>query len=55
MWIDLELLTQILELSNHEIPYYAYGDNEAACEMSERLNKITSIIVNIIGEIDATR
>lgn len=35
-----EVLEQIARLAQHYIPYYAYGDNEAACEMSHRLEKI---------------
>lgn len=33
-------LHSIAELTNHCIPFYAYGDNEAACEMSHRLQEI---------------
>ena len=35
-----ERLEQIYELSRHFIPVYAYGDNQAACEMAGRLHKI---------------
>lgn len=39
-----ETLKQALELSEHSIPQYAYGDNEAACEMASRLEKIAEIL-----------
>lgn len=36
---------EILQLCQHEIPYYAYGDNEAAVDMAHRLDKISDIII----------
>lgn len=36
----LESLEEIDKQTHHFIPYYAYGDNEAACEMSHRIDKI---------------
>ena len=39
-----DALVSILEtaenLAEHQIPFYAYGDNQAACEMSDRLTQI---------------
>jgi len=35
-----ERLREIAELTNHQIPIYAYGDSEAGCEMSSRLREI---------------
>jgi hypothetical protein len=34
-------LMEIVKLADHCIPFYAYGDNEAACDMSHRLQQIT--------------
>jgi len=34
------ILEDIAHIADHQIPYYAYGDNEAACEMSSRLKEI---------------
>lgn len=39
-----EIQKQILELTEHNIPFYAYGDNEAACELSRRLIEVASIV-----------
>jgi hypothetical protein len=36
-------LDKILELCNNVPPYYAYGDNEAACYMMEIIEKISRI------------
>jgi len=33
-------LTQLLEQIPHNIPFYAYGDNQAACEMDAKLQWI---------------
>jgi hypothetical protein len=38
------ILSEIESICNHYIPYYAYGDNEAACDMHRRLNNIKKII-----------
>jgi len=35
-----ELFEKIKECADHQIPFYAYGDNEAACRMSDYLEKI---------------
>ena len=31
-----------------QIPYYAYGDNQAACEMADRLNQIRNDLQNAL-------
>jgi hypothetical protein len=38
--VSKSVLAEIVSLTQCEIPYYAYGDNEAACEMAQRLNRI---------------
>jgi hypothetical protein len=38
-----EALDQIATKADHCIPPYAYGDNEAACDMSSRLEKIAAL------------
>jgi len=41
---DMEKALQcIVEMSQPGIPYYAYGDNEAACAMANRINEIGDI------------
>lgn len=39
----LKLCDQIQAEANHNIPYYAYGDNEAACDFSHRLHAILTM------------
>jgi len=34
------ILEDIAKTANHQIPFYAYGDNEAACDMDLRLKEI---------------
>lgn len=34
------VLEDIAKTADHQIPFYAYGDNEAACDMSDRLQEI---------------
>jgi len=38
-----EALSQIIHFTWHCIPYYAYGDNEAATDMANRLKCIDEI------------
>ena len=38
--IICSILEDIAETANHQIPSYAYGDNEAACDMDLRLREI---------------
>lgn len=38
-----EKLQLIFSKAQHGIPYYAYGDHEAACEMDRLLTEISSI------------
>lgn len=40
----LRLLDGIENDANHGIPFYAYGDNEAACDMAHRLESILSSV-----------
>jgi hypothetical protein len=42
-----ELKQIILEQTNHGIPFYAYGDNEAGCEFSNRLSYIHDAVNSI--------
>ena len=37
---QVEVLHAIMVLAEHGIPGYAFGDNEAACEMDNRLSEI---------------
>ena len=48
----LDALDSIIETTNHQIPYYAYGDNEAACEMAARLANIRSELTYIKMNIE---
>ena len=36
----LEVIENIINCCDHQIPHYAYGDNEAACHMSHLLRQI---------------
>ncbi|MBK9067306.1 MAG: hypothetical protein IPL76_10565 [Gemmatimonadetes bacterium] len=38
-----EALGEIERKAAHFIPFYAYGDNEAACDMSDRLSEIAAL------------
>ena len=38
--------------SIHNIPYYAYGDNEAACDLAHRLERIEKLLYPILQEAD---
>lgn len=38
--LDEEVVEQINQLCDHQIPFYAYGDNQAAVEMANRLEQI---------------
>lgn len=42
-----ELKQEIIDLTQHYIPFYAYGDNQAACEMAQRLEKIAVLVSQI--------
>jgi len=41
-----EAIQSIYERAIITIPYYAYGDNEAACELAGQLNHIRELIVH---------
>ena len=47
----IDIVCEMLHIANHEIPYYAYGDNEAACDMSNRLVKIADGLTIIMEEL----
>lgn len=49
---NLESLRMIDDLTHHNIPQYAYGDNEAACELAQRLEKIEHLLFPIIQEAE---
>jgi hypothetical protein len=36
-------LAEVVALAEHNIPHYGYGDNEAACDMADRLSKIAAL------------
>lgn len=36
----VSILEGAAQIAEHGIPYYAYGDNEAACEMASRLKQL---------------
>ena len=54
---NVDLLVGILEGCiqgcDMQIPYYAYGDNQAACEMVDRLNQIRNDLHNAIEIINS--
>jgi len=35
-----DLLCEIMRIADHQIPGYAFGDNQAACDMDMRLREI---------------
>jgi len=37
------IILNVQKLCDHNVPYYAYGDNEAAADFADRLNKIYAI------------
>ncbi|KKM64656.1 hypothetical protein LCGC14_1499240 [marine sediment metagenome] len=46
------MLNEIMQTADHQIPYYAYGDNQAACDMSHRLETIYNTIPDILQEFN---
>jgi hypothetical protein len=46
------LLKLILTKSRHGIPYYAYGDNEAAVDMSDRLDTIDDAVCQLAQHLE---
>ena len=42
--VDREKMEEAAKLADFQIPYYAYGDNEAACDMAHRLTRILEIL-----------
>lgn len=45
--MNKETQQQIIELAQHQIPFYAYGNNEAACDMAKRLSEIAEIVSRV--------
>ena len=45
-----EALEGIGNHANHQIPFYAYGDNEAACDMAFRLHRIIKIAAAVLAK-----
>ena len=54
--MDKDVICSILEnisrIANHQIPYYAYGDNQAACDMDLRLKEIYEIAMQHKSDIE---
>jgi hypothetical protein len=42
-----DIVDEIIRLCRHGIPCYAYGDNQAACEMSTRLHQIYELACSL--------
>lgn len=38
-----QAIDMIKQICNHNIPYYAYGNNEAGCDMAGRLQQIIQL------------
>lgn len=52
-----ELLTQlkqILQAIPHDIPFYAYGDNEAACQMDSKLQWLWVELNAVIKKLETS-
>lgn len=47
-----DILDDIAKTANHQIPFYAYGDNEAACDMSDRLQEIYEKAIQHIRDVN---
>jgi hypothetical protein len=54
-WVSVVIVAKALnciaEMSQPGIPYYAYGDNEAACSMAQIINEIGDIARSAIASI----
>jgi len=51
------ILTKLEEMqkeTHHGIPFYAYGDNQAGCEFSNRLDLIDRMCASLAQEINET-
>jgi len=44
----VELLEQIDRAADHQIPYYAYGDNEAGCRLAGYLKDIRDLAIDAL-------
>ena len=38
-----QAISMIKQICNHNIPFYAYGNNEAACDLANRLQQIIQL------------
>lgn len=45
------ILEDIAKTADHQIPFYAYGDNEAACDMDLRLREIYEKAIQYMQDI----
>lgn len=48
-----DLVVQIRNACDHQIPYYAYGDNEAACRMSDTMQQISDDLIPLLEHFEA--
>jgi hypothetical protein len=48
-------ITHFSEVSKNIIPFYAYGDNEAAVNMADKLDRIAEDLQSLADEIQNTR
>lgn len=48
-----ETLNEIINLAEPGIPYYAYGDNEAACQMATNLNRIAELCRMLTSQLES--
>ena len=48
-----DLLSDLVDLADHQIPGYAFGDNEAACDMDMRLKEIYTMAWSALHNAEA--
>ena len=48
-----DLLSDLMGLADHQIPGYAFGDNEAACDMDMRLKEIYTMAWSALHNAEA--
>jgi hypothetical protein len=44
---DSERIEEIAREAENHIPYYAYGDNEAACRMADQLARVSEMLLQL--------
>ena len=49
----VRIIEQCVAGCDMQIPYYAYGYNQAACEMSDRLNQIRDDLIDALNIINS--